>query len=111
MWITPATALNVDQPASNPGFGPLADGEHNLLVAALFRSTSDRNGNLTPDACECPADFDADGTVGPADLATLLGAWGSPDADIDGNGDTDATDLAFLLGAFGACGGGEGGDA
>ena len=90
----------MDQPASNPGFGPLADGEHNLLIAALFRSKSDRNGNLIPDACECPAD-----------LATLLGAWGSPEADIDGNGDTDATDLAFLLGAFGPCGGGEGGKA
>jgi hypothetical protein len=51
----------------------------------------------------CPADFDGDGTVGGADLATLLGAWGTAAADLDGNGTTDAADLSIVLGAWGAC--------
>lgn len=49
-----------------------------------------------------PADLDCDGSVGPADLAILLGAWGgSGPADLDGDGSVDAADLALLLGAWG----------
>jgi hypothetical protein len=51
----------------------------------------------------CPADLDGDRVVGGADLATLLGAWGTPAADLDGNGTTDAADLSIVLGAWGAC--------
>jgi hypothetical protein len=54
----------------------------------------------------CPADLDGDGSVGAADLALLLGAWGpnpGDSADLDGDGDVDAADLAILLGAWGAC--------
>ncbi len=55
----------------------------------------------------CDADLDGDGSVGPADLAILLGTWGpvpTPDPpDFDGDGDVDAFDLAILLGNWGAC--------
>lgn len=56
----------------------------------------------------CAGDLDEDGTVGPSDLATLLGAWGtSPRAgaapDLDGDGLVGAGDLAILLGAWGPC--------
>ncbi len=52
----------------------------------------------------CPADFDANGSVDAADLATLLNGWGSSGAtDLDGNGVTDAADLAAVLNAWGAC--------
>ena len=53
----------------------------------------------------CPADLDANGSVDAADLAALLGSWGTTGggADIDGNGSVDAADLAALLGAWGAC--------
>ena len=51
----------------------------------------------------CPADLDGDRVVGGADLATLLGAWGTPAADLDGSGTTDAADLSIVLGAWGAC--------
>lgn len=54
------------------------------------------------------ADLDGDGTVGPADLAILLGGWGPcpglPDkcpADLDGDGAVGAADLAILLGNWG----------
>jgi hypothetical protein len=52
----------------------------------------------------CAADLDGDASVGPADLAMLLSAWGTAMADLDGNGETGAADLAALLGAWGACG-------
>lgn len=60
---------------------------------------------LGPDVAvdPCLGDFNNDGTVGPTDLAYLLGSWGGPDADADGNGTTDAADLAIVLGAWGAC--------
>lgn len=51
----------------------------------------------------CPGDFDRNGTVDGADLATMLGAWGGPGADLDGSGVTDGADLAVLLGAWGLC--------
>ena len=52
----------------------------------------------------CAADLDGDASVGPADLAMLLSAWGTAMADLDGDGTTGAPDLAALLGAWGACG-------
>ncbi len=45
-------------------------------------------------------DLDGDGTVGAADLAILLGAWGTGSADLDGDGTTGGADLALLLGAW-----------
>ncbi len=56
-------------------------------------------------AC-CPADLDGDGTVGAADLALLLGAWGpcaECPADLDGDGQVAPFDLALLLGNWGPC--------
>lgn len=48
-----------------------------------------------------PEDLDADGMVGAADLAILLGQWGVfGSADFNGNGVVDAGDLAILLGAW-----------
>ena len=53
----------------------------------------------------CPADLDGSGAVDAADLAALLGAWGSAGgaADLDGSGAVDAADLAAMLGAWGGC--------
>ncbi|NEQ48562.1 MAG: choice-of-anchor B family protein [Leptolyngbya sp. SIO3F4] len=49
-------------------------------------------------------DLDGDGTVGPADLAILLGQWGPCPgcvADLDGDDVVGPADLAVLLGAWG----------
>jgi hypothetical protein len=51
----------------------------------------------------CVGDFDGDGDVGGADLAILLGGWGSGTGDLDGDGTTGGADLAILLGAWGSC--------
>ncbi len=47
-------------------------------------------------------DLNGDGSVNGADLAILLGAWGTSDpaADLDQNGGVDGADLAMLLGAW-----------
>jgi agmatine deiminase len=55
---------------------------------------------------DCTGDFDGNGAVDGADLATLLGAWGPCGgcaADFDDNGSVDGADLAVLLGAWGGC--------
>ncbi|MBL9150294.1 MAG: choice-of-anchor L domain-containing protein [Phycisphaerae bacterium] len=53
---------------------------------------------------ECEADFNGDGTVDGADLATLLGDWGEVSTDdLDGVGVLDGADLAIMLGAWGDC--------
>lgn len=70
----------------------------------------DVDGNLIPDACECPADIDRDGTVAAEDLAAILFAWGMTGAkagsgDIDRSGMVDGLDLAAVLAAWGPCGG------
>jgi hypothetical protein len=94
---------------SAPGFefhpihAVIANGRRAVEVAA----TSATSLRVYRSACvsdACPADLDGDGTVGPADLAALLNAWGTPAADLDGNGDTGASDLAAMLNAWGACG-------
>ncbi len=54
----------------------------------------------------CPADLDGDGTIGPFDLAFVLGAWGpnrGHPADLNGDDIVDASDLAIVLGAWGPC--------
>ena len=60
----------------------------------------DPGGNGIIDTCEtCPADFDGDGDVDAADLAELLGAWGScPDGcqeDLNFDCEVDAADLGL----------------
>ncbi|MBL9120038.1 MAG: VCBS repeat-containing protein [Phycisphaerae bacterium] len=49
------------------------------------------------------ADFSGDGHVDAADLAILLGAWGSSDClkDLNGDGTISAPDLSILLGDWG----------
>lgn len=74
-------------PGTTNAFGYFDD----LVLAAVSPSTP------------CPADLNADGTVDAADLAALLGAWGTAAGDVNGDGTTDAADLAALLGAWGAC--------
>lgn len=55
---------------------------------------------------DCPSDLNSDNLVNAADLALLLGAWGSNNgdpADINSDDVVNAADLALLLGAWGPC--------
>lgn len=71
-------------------------------VGEGFYSTSDVD--FGPGTLECPADFDRDGHVDGADLATVLAAWSAGGADLDGDGITNGADLAMVLAAWGPCG-------
>ncbi|MFO0826781.1 MAG: peptidoglycan DD-metalloendopeptidase family protein [Phycisphaerales bacterium] len=63
----------------------------------------DRGAYEYAEPASSPADLNGDGTVGAADLAILLGAWGSAGpGDLTGDGVVDGLDLAVLLGAWSA---------
>jgi hypothetical protein len=74
------------------------------LTAAQDRAAKPAGGGLAGIACGCPGDFDHSGTIDGADLATLLGGWGSTGTDLNADGNTDAADLGILLGGWGSCG-------
>ena len=63
----------------------------------------------SPPPASCDADLDCDGSVGAADLLSLLVNWGPcPDpaccpADLDGDGTVGASDQLALLVAWGPC--------
>lgn len=73
------------------------------LVQAGFAAAAALEVTLSSGGGCGPADFDCDGTVGPADLAQFLGAWGTTQTqfDLDGDGVVGASDLAILLGQWG----------
>ena len=58
-------------------------------------------------ADDCSADFDGDGSIGGADLTTLLADWGECErpcaSDLDANGVVDGADITRLLADWGAC--------
>jgi len=109
-----------------PGWTPDAASPFNGLEGggriAMLRNSTNYNPdihsgpewfNLLPedieepaaDVLDCLADQNDDGVVDAADLALVLGAWGSSGdtGDIDQNGTVDAADLAAVLGAWGRC--------
>ena len=53
----------------------------------------------------CLGDFDQDGSIGAADLSTLLAEWSVKGsfADLDDDGTVGASDLTILLGGWGEC--------
>ena len=76
-----------------------------ICAIASGVSEDDDNDGI-PDECACPTDFNGDGIVDAADLAQLLGSWGTCggcEADFNGDGMVDAADLAQLLGGWGPC--------
>ena len=77
--------------------------KENALVAFGLVSPATLELTLEEDLGGDPCDFDGDGIVGGADLAALLGNWGSsdPQTDLDGDGNVGGSDLAILLGCWG----------
>ena len=114
----PYTDLYILDPSRTPddpdfivGHHPGAGGSPALADATLYSLGQDGLLAFDPTPA-CLADLDGDGLVGLADLATLLGAYGSavgdPDfdsgADLNRDGVVDLSDLAEFLGTYGeAC--------
>lgn len=67
----------------------------------------DVNRNGVPDTCECIGDLDGNHSRSGADLAILLGSWGSVQpgtaADLDADGTVGGFDLGALLANWGVC--------
>ncbi len=100
--IDPPVAFT-DQALDLPTVLPPGGTAH-LLFSGSTNSISadaDISFNLFADALPVytPGDLNGDGVVGPADLAILLGAWGTPGpGDLNGDGVVGPQDLALLLG-------------
>jgi len=98
----------VNNPASN--FGWLVQGNEVTLQSSKRFDSREAGAATRPQltvvytpAPANPADLNNDGTVSGADLAVLLGAWGTPGpGDINGSGTVDGADLAALLSAWSA---------
>ena len=87
-------------PAKDPDVALWADDVHPSTVAHEVFANVVIDALITGN----PADLDGDGIVGAADLAILLGSWGSCEgcpADLNGDGVVGAADLAILLGSWG----------
>jgi hypothetical protein len=64
----------------------------------LFDGIADNDGNGIPDACDCPADLDANARADVFDLLTYLDAWFALAPDAEWTGDSPASiDLLDLL--------------
>ena len=118
LWM--ATRTSVSDPwQSAVNLGPLvntvnADGNPEISAdgMTLFFKSTRPGGSGGIDLGQgavisrCPADLNGDGTVGPVDLATLLGNWGPCDdcpMDFNDDGLVGPFDLATLLGSWGPC--------
>lgn len=83
-------------------------GPQGLLIAGVpgngeWALASADPTNTAPMAITLAADLNGDGAINGADLAMLLGAWGTCNgcsADLDGSGTVDGADLATLLGGW-----------
>ncbi len=83
------------------------DGDGDLVTATYIDATISVLLNRGHDCVENPGDLDGDGSVGPFDLAILLGNWGpcancdNCPADLDDDCNVGPADLAILLGHWG----------
>ena len=111
-------ACNDQAPLCTPAgasrlLAPVVCGETYLIRVGGFKGDTG-DATLTLDCFDgpcpppCPADLDGDGSVGGADLATLLADWGDGPgsggpSDLDGDGVVGGADLAVLLASWGPC--------
>lgn len=81
-------------------------GSYDLVVTNDCGSLESTLAQLTIAEPACPADLNGDGFVGGADLAIVLGSWGSCRgcaADLTGDGVVGGADIAIILGFWGPC--------
>jgi len=95
-----------------PITGRMASQRSRSNVDPLLHDTPDWNNILPEDllaigssVIDCLGDLNSDNIVNGADIAVLLGAWGTADIIVDLNADgiVNGADMALLLGSWGAC--------
>ncbi len=102
-WFYPAATL-VFGPGDLPFDGVTSLHQDGSTAVNSPMNFADETGSITAPCT--PADLNADGVVGIADLLALLGAWGtSPGCppDLDGSGTVAVGDLLELLADWGPC--------
>ncbi len=80
------------------GFWASPNGRH-VIFRGVLNGTTEGAFLATFDDPTGP-DLNGDGRIDGADLAILLGAWGTAGGDLTGDGTTSGADLAILLGAW-----------
>ncbi|MBL9147141.1 MAG: hypothetical protein JNM94_00460 [Phycisphaerae bacterium] len=92
-----------------PKFFRIATSRHNYDAATMTLPPQQDivlPTQTSPPIPDCIADLNGDDIVNGADVALILGAWGTKgfsDADLDQDGVIDGSDLGLLLGSSGAC--------
>ncbi|MDZ4830861.1 MAG: hypothetical protein SGJ09_11770 [Phycisphaerae bacterium] len=97
---TPAAMLNITDSRSLSN-GLCIDNQGGFTTDEIRVGTTWQD--VVPESPACVADLDFDGSVGPADLALLLGQWSLVGGDLDGDKTTGSSDIAILLGSWGQC--------
>jgi len=113
--ITYRLYLNPLIGAAEPSF-PLAQFALGMVNALPTALAIDNGGGFTTDeirvgttwasvlpTVSCPTDLNLDGAVTGADLAMVLGGWGTSTPDLTADGIVNGADIAQLLGTWGAC--------
>lgn|GEM_PF-1219948 len=87
--------------------GALATGaafaDKSAAPEARKSETKQPQGGIAGLSCSCQFDLNSDGTINAADLAILLGGWGTSNNDLNGDGTVNGADLGIILGNWGAC--------
>jgi hypothetical protein len=98
--IPGATSPTLDLPVASPSIS----GRYDVLVSNPCGTTVSTPATLSVTRGDCPADFDASGSVTPDDLADFLAAYFAdrpgPAADFDGNSEVTPDDLSDYVAAF-----------
>lgn len=89
-FVTPSATMKMRWRASDLGSGSVVEAGVDDVTVSGYKCVAAN-----------PADLNGDGHVDAADLAIMLGAWGTAGpGDLNGDGIVAADDLAMLLGAF-----------
>jgi|GEM_PF-3436139 len=95
-WTDPAHAKIRTSNLAGAGIATLTSAATCVGLAIRF----------APEPAPCAGDITGDGLVDGADIAMILGNWGTIGAsafDLNGDGVVDGADLATVLGGWGAC--------
>lgn len=105
LWPPQGTPVTIGlRPTSAVSSAQCSSGFMQATVSYITTTSADANGDGLIDSC-CRPDLNRDGEVDAADLAELLGAWGTSEAgsDLYADGVVDGADLALLLSLWGPC--------
>ncbi len=105
LWL-PYLAIEQDESDNQPRFRDIAANDDWLAAAGQMGSDSGVILHSLRPRCLCPADFNEDGSINPADVLAFLNAWNAGDdaADVNQDGSLDTRDVVWFLQVWGQAG-------